>query len=67
MYKRQTIAALCTSRFLTLKQLAELLGRNDEHLRNAYLAPMVSEGLLELRYPAATNRPDQAYTAAGER
>ena len=64
---RGAIVALCTARFLTLRCLAELLGRNDEHLRGRYLAPMVREGLLRQKYPQATNRPDQAYTAAGER
>ena len=63
---RDAIVALCTGRFLTVRQLAELLGRNDEHLRGRYLAPMVREGLLRPKYPTATNRPDQAYTAAGE-
>jgi len=64
---RGAIVALCTARFLTLRCLAELLGRNDEHLRGRYLAPMVREGLLRQKYPQATNRPDQAYTTVGER
>ena len=63
---RDAIVALCTGRFFTVRQLAELLGRNDEHLRGRYLAPMVREGLLRPKYPSATNRPDQAYTVAGE-
>ena len=63
---RAVITRLCAGRFLTAEQLSGLLRRNQAHLREAYLGPMVSEGLLELRYPAATNRPDQAYTAAGE-
>ena len=60
-----TISELCTGRFLTSSQLAELLGRNPEGLRRRYLTPMVRKGLLRPRYPEATNRPDQAYTAAG--
>jgi ATP-dependent DNA helicase RecG len=63
---RGAIVALCMARFLTLRQLAELLGRNEEHLRGRYLAPMVREGLLRQKYPQATNRPDQAYTTAGD-
>ena len=63
---RATILSLCIGRFLTLRQLAELLGRNDEHLRGTYLAPMVNEGLLRQKYPQATNRPDQAYTTADD-
>lgn len=63
---RGAIFALCTARFLTLRHLAELLGRNGEHLRSRYLAPMVREGHLRQKYPEATNRPDQAYTASGD-
>lgn len=64
---RAAIVDLCTGRYLTAKQLSDLLQRNQLHLRHAYLAPMVSEGLLQQKYPQATNRPDQAYTTAGER
>ena len=63
---RVAIVDLCTGRYLTAKQLSDLLQRNQLHLRHAYLAPMVSEGLLQQKYPQATNRPDQAYTTAGE-
>ena len=63
---RATILELCSGRYLTVKQLSDLLQRNQVHLRNAYLAPMVREGLLQQKYPQATNRPDQAYTTAGE-
>jgi len=63
---RAAIVDLCTGRYLTAKQLSDLLQRNQLHLRHAYLAPMVSEGLLQQKYPQATNRPDQAYTTAGE-
>jgi len=58
-----TIRGLCEGRFLTSAQLADLLGRNPEGLRKRFLTPMVREGLLELKYPKATNRPDQAYTS----
>ena len=48
-----TISELCTGRFLTSSQLAELLGRNPEGLRRRYLTPMVRKGLLRPRYPEA--------------
>ena len=63
---RAAIVDLCTGRYLTAKQLSDLLQRNQLHLRHAYLAPMVSEGVLQQKYQQATNRPDQAYTTAGE-
>ena len=64
---RATILQLCVGRSLTADRLGELLNRNPAGLRNRYLSPMVGEGLLVLKYPAATNHPDQAYTTAGER
>lgn len=63
---RAVILKLCTGRHLTADQLGEFLHRNPDGLRSRYLSPMVSEGLLRLRYPAAANRPDQAYTAVSE-
>lgn len=64
---RDAILQLCTDRFLTTEELAGLLNRTPENLRSRHLTPMVAEGVLRLRYPEATNRPDQAYTrAAGE-
>ncbi|MGI5939648.1 MAG: RNA-binding domain-containing protein [Thermoleophilia bacterium] len=63
---RETILHLCTHRFLTANRLGELLNRNPAGLQLRYLSPMVGEGLLVMKYPKATNRPDQAYTTAGE-
>lgn len=63
---RKTIVEICKGRFLTAEYLARLLNRNANGLRNRYLSPMVAEGLLTLRYPESTNRPDQAYTSMGK-
>jgi ATP-dependent DNA helicase RecG len=57
------ILQLCTSRYLALLQLAELLTRKPVTLRTSYLTPMLSQGLLELRYPDQLNHPRQAYTS----
>lgn len=65
---RTTILALCQGRFLSLRQLASLLGRGPETLRDGFVGPMVKEGVLELRYPDKVSRRDQAYrTRAGGR
>ncbi len=53
---------LCDDRWITRRQLAELLERNEESLRSRFLAPMVEHGLLCLRFPEKPNRTDQAYT-----
>jgi ATP-dependent DNA helicase RecG len=61
---RDVIQRLCAGRFFTSDELAQLLKRNPDGLRNRYLTPMVAEGILKLRYPETPNRPDQAYTAS---
>lgn len=60
------ISELCQGRFLTLTELASLLNRAAQNLRNKYLTPMVRAGKLRFRYPDQPNRTDQAYTTAGE-
>ena len=63
------ILDLCRNRWLSRRQLSDLLQRNPDSLRSRFLTPMVGHGLLRLRYPDKPNRADQAYTAAdmGER
>ncbi|NNN07101.1 MAG: hypothetical protein HKL90_14495 [Elusimicrobia bacterium] len=62
---RAVILKLCEGRFLRAEILSVLLKRNAKNLRQQYLAPLVREGLLKLRYPESPTRPDQAYTAGG--
>jgi len=63
---KQTILLLCQGRFLSLNQLAKLLGRKPTTLQNKVLSHMLKDGLLKLRFPNSKNRPDQAYTSASE-
>jgi len=51
---RQIVFSLCQGRFLTLRQMATLLGRNPHSLGRRFLAPLVRDGLLRLRFPAET-------------
>ena len=60
------IHQLCSGRWVSRSQLAELLQRNAEGLRARFLVPMVQHGLLRLRYPDTPNRAGQAYTATGD-
>ncbi|GAA6620318.1 hypothetical protein [Scytonema sp. NUACC26] len=57
----QTICQLCQDRFLTHRQLEELLDRSATTLRVSYLSKMVKTGQLELRYPDKPTHPEQAY------
>jgi ATP-dependent DNA helicase RecG len=61
---REVILSLCEGRDFSTERLARILKRNPVRLRHRFLAPMVREGILRLRYPEAPNRPDQAYRAA---
>jgi len=62
----QIILKLCQDKWLTRKQLGELVDRNPEGLRSRFLTPMVEHGLLRLRYPDKPRRVDQSYTAANK-
>ena len=58
-----TIVELCRGRFLTVRQLANLLGRNEQRLRNDYINGMVSDGRLRLKFPHTLKSPHQRYGA----
>lgn len=57
----QVILELCSEHYLPLRTLAELLGREPDSIRNHYVNPMLSRGLLELKHPEQINHPQQAY------
>lgn len=61
---RIAIALLCRDRFLTIRVLSALLGRDEDYLRQRILNPLVQERVLERAFPQAPNDPRQAYTAA---
>jgi len=58
---RQAIVRLCAWAPLTVEQLATLLGKSRDYLRNKHLIPMVSQGQLRFRYPESAKHPHQAY------
>jgi len=59
---RRAILAVCKGRFLTLRQLARVVGRNPQGIHSRYLSPLVRQGKLRMLYEQEPNRPDQAYT-----
>lgn len=61
---RSTLLALCSERFLSLRELADLLNRNPEALRNEYVTKMVKAGQLELLHPDQPRHRQQAYRSA---
>ncbi len=60
---RQLMIRLCAWRPLTGEELATLLNKKRDYLRNKHLIPMVREGQLKLRYPETAKHPHQAYVA----
>jgi ATP-dependent DNA helicase RecG len=61
------VLRLCDARWLTARELADLLNRDADNLQSRILTGLVKQGLLELRYPGVPNRPDQAYRTAVKR
>jgi ATP-dependent DNA helicase RecG len=57
----QTILQLCEDRFLTTRELGDLLGHSPNSLRYRFLSKMVKAGQLELRYPDKRTHEAQAY------
>ena len=57
----ETILALCSEDWRTLRTLAGLLGRDADSLRNHYINPMLRDGRLVARVPGKPNHPNQAY------
>lgn len=60
----RAIIAVARTRYLTLKQLAHILGRSENTIRQNYLSKMVEAGQIRLRYPGVPRHPRQAYTSA---
>lgn len=58
------IRRLCEGRFLTVRNLAELLDRSPNSLLNHYLKQMLKAEMLELRFPNQPTHPQQAYRAS---
>jgi hypothetical protein len=58
---RKLIVQLCDDSFVTLRELSKLLNRNQAFIQHDYISGMLSEGLLELKYPDNKYHPNQAY------
>lgn len=58
---RHGIRRLCAWSPQTADQLATLLGKDRNYLRNKHLIPMVRERQLRFLYPESAKHPHQAY------
>ena len=55
------IRNLCSGGYLTAEQIGELMNRGKDKLQKKFLAVMVADGELALRFPEQPTHPDQAY------
>ena len=55
------IRNLCSGGYLTAEQIGELMNRGKDKLQKKFLAVMVADGELTLRFPEQPTHPDQAY------
>lgn len=56
-----TILEVCSHKFLSLPELANVLNRSRDTLRVHYLAKLMAEGRLDLEHPERLNHPRQRY------
>ena len=58
---KEIITGLCSLSPLTKKELAKILDRNPNHLKDQYLLEMIRDKKLEYLYPDKVVHPKQAY------
>ena len=60
----ELVIEACQDKFLSVGELAAILDRNPEYLRNRVIRSLTERRLLELKFPDNRHRPDQAYRKA---
>ncbi|WP_230856495.1 RNA-binding domain-containing protein [Vibrio cidicii] len=59
---KEVITEICKGHFIEIAQLAHLLDRTSQNIRQNYLKSMVEDGVLELAFPQTPKTPRQAYS-----
>ena len=60
----EVIVSLCEGHFITIKSLAQILGRGERTLRQEYLSKLCKDRRLRRAFPDTPNHEKQAYTKA---
>lgn len=60
---RELVVALCRQRIFRVEELAILLVRTPETVRQSYLRPLLLDGRISMIRPDVPNDPEQAYRA----
>ncbi|MFA6294668.1 MAG: hypothetical protein WC637_22945, partial [Victivallales bacterium] len=58
---KETIVKLCSVKELSMSEIASLVNRTEDSVRNHYVNPMVDQGLLVQKFPNIRNHPKQKY------
>lgn len=58
---KEAVLTICEGRFLTLQEIAEILNRNETHLRKTIINPLLESKELILKYPNKPTHMNQAY------
>lgn len=58
---KEAVLIICEGRFLTLQEIAEILNRNETHLRKTIINPLLESNELILKYPNKPTHMNQAY------
>lgn len=58
------LLTLCRGHYISVAVLETLLERKSQSLRQNYLKPMVTAGMLKMAFPHKPNSPKQGYTTA---
>lgn len=59
---KQLINELCKGHYISVSVLEVLLSRKPQSLRQNYIKPMITEGLLQMAFPHKPNSPYQGYS-----
>jgi ATP-dependent DNA helicase RecG len=60
------IMRICQSDYLKMEEVATILGKSVDYLKNKVFPTMMKDGKLEKRYPFTHNHPDQGYKTTEE-
>jgi len=55
------ILKICKVQYIKRDELARLLGKSENYIRNKIIPDMLKRGMLEKRYPFTHNHPEQGY------
>ena len=57
------IIAVCRDEYKSIEEIAKGVGKTMKDLKNGVISKMVSEGLLDRKYPKIPTHPEQQYKA----